>query len=375
MDKISVKSTELTLRAADNAKSAGKVSSEATDDFRKLLKGQQNDSQEVSKDTKTEKKQEPEKEVKEEPVKNEKKEPVKDEAPAEETEQKSQTASLLAAYQMAQNMKPEVIEVTPEMTEEAVPEMEIAAEAEAEVQMPVNVVQEDVQPAQAEPAIAEKVVETVVKDEVKMDSEKPSETPETEVKQETVPVQKKTDDTGTEDARGDDSHAAEQTAQPQTEQQPVRTAVQEMRPQEPVRVYVPKPEELPQKVTDQLMAKMTEGAQEFEIHIEPANLGKIAVRILYQEGQATVSIMCSEKKTFEMLGRNAGEIGQVIEKNLGGTTTIIVDKQENDYLNQTRDENQKNGQNQEQEQKEGKKNQDAEDSQQFLQKLRLGLMN
>ena len=127
-------------------------------------------------------------------------------------------------------------------------------------------------------------------------------------------------------------------------------------------------------MTDQLMAKISEGVQEFEIHIEPANLGKIAVRILYQEGQATVSIMCSEKKAFDILGRNAGEIGQIIDKNLGGTTTIVVDKQENDYLNQTRDENQKNGQNGEQERpKDGKKEQNPEDAQDFLQKLRLGL--
>ena len=74
------------------------------------------------------------------------------------------------------------------------------------------------------------------------------------------------------------------------------------------------------------------------------------------------------------MGRNAGEIGQVIEKNLGGTTTIIVDKQESDYLNQTRDENQKNGQEAEQEQqKNNGKDSDAEDAEQFLQKLRLGL--
>ena len=140
-------------------------------------------------------------------------------------------------------------------------------------------------------------------------------------------------------------------------------------------MQVPQPEELPEKVTEQLMAKISEGVQEFEIHIEPVNLGKIAVKILYHEGQATVSIMCSEKRTFEMLGRSAGEIGQVIEKNLGGTTTIIVDKQESDYLNQTRDENQKNGQNSEQEQqKESKNDKDAEDAEQLLQKLRLGLV-
>ena len=147
-----------------------------------------------------------------------------------------------------------------------------------------------------------------------------------------------------------------------------------MKPQEPVRIRVPQPEELPEKVTDQLMAKISEGIKEFEIHIEPVNLGKIAVKILYQAGQTTVSIMCSEKRTLDILGRNAGEIGQIIDKNLGGTTTIVVDKQESDYLNQTRDENQQNGRNGEQEQQEGRKKEEGvDDAQDFLQKLRLGL--
>ncbi|MEZ3435905.1 MAG: flagellar hook-length control protein FliK [Lachnospiraceae bacterium] len=375
MDKISVKSADMNLRASDSTKASGRAS-EVTDDFRKLLTGQQSDSQEVSKDTKTENKQEPVKETKEEPAKDEKKEPVKDEAPVKDAEEKSQTAGLLAAYQMSQNMRPEVITVTPEVTEEDVPDTETFPEVQTELQMPVNTAEENVMPAETQPAVIQKAAEDMKAGEVKADSEKPVEVIQTEAKQETAPVQKKADDTGKEDAPQTDSRQAEQTSQPaQTQPEPVRTPVQETRLQEPVRMQVPQPEELPQKVTDQLMAKMTEGVREFEIQIEPANLGKIAVKILYQDGQATVSIMCSEKKTFEMLGRNAGEIGQVIEKNLGGTTTIIVDKQENDYLNQTRDENQKNGQNQEQEQKEGKKNQDAEDAQQFLQKLRLGLMN
>lgn len=372
MDKIGVKNADLNLRASDSVKSSGRTS-EVTDDFRKLLQGQQNDSQEISKDTTAEKKQEPAKETQEEPVKDTKEEPVKGDTPIKDAEQTDQTASLLAAFQMAQNMKPEVVQVAPEMTEEAVLEVQIAADTEPDIIGGVK--QEAVQTAAFEQAGVQENGEAVVRNEGKTDTEKSAQVFETDVKSETVPVQKKSEDTGSEDAPQTDSRATEQTVQPQALETPVRTDVQELKPQETVRVYVPQPEELPQKVTDQLMAKMAEGTQEFEIHIEPANLGKIAVKILYQDGQATVSIMCSEKKTFEMLGRSAGEIGQVIEKNLGGTTTIIVDKQENDYLNQTRDENQKNGQNQEREQKEEKKNQDAEDAQQFLQKLRLGLMN
>lgn len=131
--------------------------------------------------------------------------------------------------------------------------------------------------------------------------------------------------------------AAEQAAaavRPEAEQS-IRTEVE--RPETAARVYVEQPEELPEKVTDTLLAKLVEGVKEFEIHIEPVNLGKIAVKVLYEGNQATISIVCSEKRAMDALSQNAREIGNIIDRNLGGETTIIVDKQETDYLNQTRE--------------------------------------
>ena len=63
----------------------------------------------------------------------------------------------------------------------------------------------------------------------------------------------------------------------------------------------------------------------------------------------------------------------IIDKNLGGETKIIVEKQEPDYLNRNNDENQQGKQDEREQQKENHQKQDSEDSEQFLQKLRLGL--
>ena len=144
-------------------------------------------------------------------------------------------------------------------------------------------------------------------------------------------------------------------------------------PQEVTTVHVAQPEELPDKLTDQILGKMQEGVQSFEIEIEPENLGKIAVKIMYEDGQATVSILCTEKKALDVLGNHAREIGGIIDRNLGGETKIFVEKQEPDYLNQNKDENQHGKQDEQGQQKESHKKQDSEDSEQFLQKLRLGL--
>lgn len=139
-------------------------------------------------------------------------------------------------------------------------------------------------------------------------------------------------------------------------------------------IQVSKPEEIPQKLTEELMVKTSKGVKEFEIQIEPGNLGKIAIKVNYEQGQTVISILCTEKKTLDLIGLNAKEIGYVMEQNLGDTTTIYVDKQENDYLHQNSGGQDHTGRDSEQERQreENHKNQ-TDDSQQFIQKLRLGL--
>lgn len=369
MDKISVKMSDINLRGTDSAKSAGQVR-ETSDDFRKLLQGQNdNSSKDVSKkDAAAEKAEQVKEQKKEEPAKTE---DAKEEAGKEE---QVQSNGLLAAYQMAQNFRPEVIQAEPELVaDETIPE-EIQVMPETELIPDTAALTKEAQTAET---VQVQQVQPEKAEEVKpqIQTEQPAQEAHVEEESKTQPVQQKSETSGEQkNMRQSDNHLAGQAAQVQNPEPSVKPVIQEMKPQEPVRIQVPQPEELPGKVTDQLIAKLSEGVREFEIHIEPANLGKIAVKILYQEGQATVSIMCSEKKALDILGRNAGEIGQIIDKNLGGTTTIIVDKQENDYLNQTKDENQQNGQNGEQEQqKNGKQEQNPEDAQDFLQKLRLGL--
>lgn len=49
-------------------------------------------------------------------------------------------------------------------------------------------------------------------------------------------------------------------------------------------VHVSKPEEIPQKLTEELVVKTSKGVKEFEIQLEPANLGKIAIKVNYEQG-------------------------------------------------------------------------------------------
>lgn len=396
MDQLGMKVADMGFQTANVSKSGNKVGT-VSDDFRNLLNSKQEgtkesqDSSQVSKDTKPEKTDEVKDEVKTDGAKDDE---VKTEKPEEDT---GKTDEMLAAYQASQSMRPEIIMAVPEAeTAEAVPDM-AAVETGMEVGL-VTQIPEEVQDRGGQ-MLAEEL-----KGRQGNEAVKPAENQEADLTAETGTAVKAEEVTmaahteGSEDRRQtsdftsslkrtektpqvkeetqvqSENFAAEHAAAAASSEAPrnVHVEKQEYTYAQPTTIHVEQPEELPEKVTDQLLAKLAEGVKEFEIHIEPANLGKIAVKILYEGTQAHVSIICSEKRALDVLGQNARDIGNVLSKNFGGETTIIVDKQETDYLNQTRDENEQTNQEQ-QKQKENSKNQDSEDAEQFLQKLRLGL--
>lgn len=382
MVNVNVKAPDIGFQAPDSKKTGSTgIKNTQSDQFKKLLQGKQDENQdagttEVSKDTEPEKTEAPK-----EPEEG-KGEEVKDET-AEETAgtDDSQARGLLAAYQMSQGMRPEVLTAEPEV----VIEMPEAVQAETGV-TPVETAgagemihngseQINVQPEQPVAADTEmnlqkeaKLQETVQVKAPEVQEAAPERVEAAPVRREAV----RTQSTGEENQSQANDYQAEQSAAAPVAQAPVKN-IQEDVPREVTTIHVAQPEELPDKLTDQIVGKMQEGVDSFEIEIEPENLGKIAVKIQYQDGQATVSIFCTEKRALEVLGDRAREIGMIIERNLGGETKIFVEKQEPDYLNRNNDENQHGRQDGQEQQKESNKKQEADDSEQFLQKFRLGL--
>lgn len=352
-------------RPAESGKK-GKDSGEVTDDFKKFLQEKNGDTENTSNDPKVDKK-----DVKE--SKDEAGDTVKE--GSEEGGQEMNPDGLLVSYQMDMGWRPQMLQAETDPAAAAVEGENLIALAE-EPQAETEV---SLQPAAGQPVEAQ--MSAAVQEQPKEKdadtkfpanlSQNPPQTVERPV------VSKSTDKISgvkQEETVQTDIRGAEQVAQAPVQQTRTET-VREAEPQETVRMHVPQPEELPEKLTDQLLSKLADGVKEFEIQIEPVNLGKIAVKISYENGQANISILCSEKKALDVLGQNVKEICGVIERNFGGSTTIILDKPENDYLNQARDENGQGRQNQEQEQqKEGKQQQSEDDAEQFLQKLRLGLV-
>ena len=362
MVNVSVKAPDIGFQTTDSSKTAGTgIKTSQSEQFKKLLQGKQDDVQdgsteEVSKDSRPDQTEAPKK-----PEEGKDKETGEGTSEDAVSTDDSQARGLLAAYQMGQGLRPELLtaepEVVIEMPEGIQADTGIAAADLTETMTAVETTaQADVQAEAGEVSAAGFQAEVKPEETVQMKA------PEVRTAQSAEENQMQTDD-----------HQAQQSAAASTVQTPVRTMQEDVKPQEVTTVHVAQPEELPDKLTDQILGKMQEGVQSFEIEIEPENLGKIAVKIMYEDGQATVSILCTEKKALDVLGNHAREIGGIIDRNLGGETKIFVEKQEPDYLNQNKDENQHGKQDEQGQQKESHKKQDSEDSEQFLQKLRLGL--
>ena len=130
------------------------------------------------------------------------------------------------------------------------------------------------------------------------------------------------------------------------------------------------PDSLQAGISEAVIKQIDSGKKELEIQLEPLNLGKIRIKVSYEDDEVSVSVLCSESKTLKMLSQSAGDLGSILESNLERPIQIFVDKQEADYLNNQ----QESGGRQEQQQNH-QQNESQESSEDFIQKLRLGILS
>ena len=164
-------------------------------------------------------------------------------------------------------------------------------------------------------------------------------------------------------------YSAEHMIRPETAADRIQQTAE---PQQPVHIRAGNSQELMNQLVQQLRDKNAVGKQEFEIQIHPENLGRLAIKVAYAAEKVTISIVCSNDKTMEALSAGAKNIAQIMEKNLGTPTTVVVDQQEENYLEQYKE--QRNSQQQQQQEQKEEQEHTSEDTQDFLQQLRLGLI-
>ena len=124
---------------------------------------------------------------------------------------------------------------------------------------------------------------------------------------------------------------------------------------------------------DMIAKQISSGKQELEIQLTPRSLGELTVKVSYHDGAAAVSIICSDKKALQAMSQKAGELGLILENNLGTKTAVIVEtREEQTQLYQDGRGQQSYQEQQNSEQQQNKKQKETETID-FLQQLRLGI--
>lgn len=126
---------------------------------------------------------------------------------------------------------------------------------------------------------------------------------------------------------------------------------------------------------DMIAKQIINGNKELEIKLTPRSLGDLTVKVSYQDGAAAVSIICSDKKALQAMSQKAGELGLILENNLGSRTEVIVETrqdQQGRLYEDGRGQQSYNGQ-QSSEQQHSDKKQNETETIDFLQQLRLGI--
>lgn len=129
--------------------------------------------------------------------------------------------------------------------------------------------------------------------------------------------------------------------------------------------------DVPEQLADKILMRAD---NEFELQLTPESLGKVQIKVSFAEGETHVSIFCANAKAMETLMDNRNGLISVLENRTGQNVTVQVQVQEDKDLLQQ--QNQEQQQQREQSAQEQKKNQQhkQDDSMDFLQQLRLGLV-
>ncbi len=153
---------------------------------------------------------------------------------------------------------------------------------------------------------------------------------------------------------------------------PVETVISAAQEQVPVYKMSTTQTQIVQDLGQMLSEHLPAKNGEMVLELEPASLGKLTIRVLYEAGRAEVSILSDNVRTLELLGQHSQQLGAILRDNTGQDTVIYAgnfgQQNEENFERQggTGDNPQKDGQ------QEHRQKQAQADS--FAQQLRLGLI-
>lgn len=134
------------------------------------------------------------------------------------------------------------------------------------------------------------------------------------------------------------------------------------------------PQTLPEDLGKALASRMPENGKTLTVELEPAALGKLTIKMIYEGGRAAVSIMASNPKTLELLNQRASEIAAILEEKTGQQTVIYTHESQQGSEEQLNQEHHSRQDREAEEERRQKQDEKGSFSESFVQQLRLGLV-
>lgn len=132
---------------------------------------------------------------------------------------------------------------------------------------------------------------------------------------------------------------------------------------------------LPQDLGRALADRLPGTGRELVVELEPANLGKLTIKMVYEAGRAAVSIIANNPKTMELLSQKAGEIASILEEKTGQETIIYTQAPQEENPEENPDQNRGGqGGRQEHNERHPSREEGRHEAESFAQQLRLGLV-
>ena len=128
-------------------------------------------------------------------------------------------------------------------------------------------------------------------------------------------------------------------------------------------------------IADYLAAHFPQKNGTFQIELNPQNLGRVMIRVVYETGRAVVSIAASQADTMRMLSQNAQQMGNILRDATGEETTVVVPETsaQNQQDNATNTEARSQNRREADESPDHDKNRRSQ-SDEFLNRMRLGIV-
>lgn len=125
---------------------------------------------------------------------------------------------------------------------------------------------------------------------------------------------------------------------------------------------------LAQEIRDKILINQTD-SKNYEIQLNPANLGKIFVKVSLENGVTNLQMEFSSRKTMEMMTKNMDQLSQILANSRGTEVTVnMTEEAMTDYLKEDQEQNQSNPQEQ-------KHREEERQSQEFINRLKDQIRN